>query len=603
MSITKFYQRRLVLIIFLFVLALLLFFRSLCQSIPDSQLDAHSLAMHRASSFNPRSLVYCIYSYIGSTMSPEAYLVTNLVSVAHMGNQDGVYFHWDDWVDLSSADKYLDRSRTLYPDGKCDESLRKYASVNPYFMESHKTKVLRGMVNLYCVKNVPKRILATTDTGFVEIPVLGKKRIGLGGMPKRVTKSSILDQMEKLELLTSAFEEHVSVFKFYPYKRFQKSIDIKPQDFIFDPDMQIVALKEALHKNNILADDLKFLQFLESSNSQVETADRFFKYPWIYTDLIAGRSHHTSFPFFKRYISNRERQAVLHHLVRVWFKFAEAQGVNSWINYGSLLGWAYNGVNMPWDTDIDVQLPIAQLNTLSRKFNSTIIIENPRDGNAKYLFEVSPTYIRQGNGRNFIDARFIDINSGLYIDISALSYTAHQAPAELIDLQSDKSNLMSMLVHCKNWNWHSLDQLLPIRHTFFEGSSVNIPKNVLSILLRKYGADSLTTKLRFNNHRYRTDLRLWVPENECTRSCDAVLSLFDNSQCLAKCPSQWLEDEMNIVKQSIERHQQLNFGPDEPAEYDISSYEELPLSRKDPWDYFNDINNKLATSSEWYVAS
>lgn len=582
------------------VIVLLLFLRSLCRSIPDTQLDAHTLAMHRASSFNPRSLVYCIYSYIGSLSSNDPLQASNVVNVAHMGNRNGVYFHWDDWVDLSPANKYLDHSRSLYPDGKCEQSLKDYSSVNPYFMESYNTKVLRGMVNLYCVKDIPKRILAATDLGFVEIPVLGRKRIGQGGMPRTVSKGSVVKSMVESEHALSASQQQGSVLKFHPYRRLQNTVDIEPQDFIFDPDQQIFALKDALNKNTILGDDLQYLQYLEAANAEVDTADRFFKYPWIYTDLIAGRSHHTSFPFFKRYVSSRERQAVLHHLVRVWFSFAETQGVNSWINYGSLLGWAYNGVNMPWDTDIDVQVPIAQLDRLSRNFNSTIIIENPRDGNAKYLFEVSPTYIRQGNGRNFIDARFIDVNSGLYIDISALSHTMHQAPVDLYESQSDMSRLKSMPVHCKHWNWHSLDELLPIRHTYFEGASVYVPQNVLSILDRKYGPESYTTKLEFNDHRFRPELRLWVPENECTRACGAALTLFGSSKLLSKCRSQWLEDEVNIVSQSAERHKQLNLGPDESVEYS-SSYEDLPLFRKDPWDYFNDIKNKVATNTNWYI--
>lgn len=601
MCITKFYQRRLALIVIILAVSLLLFLRLLCRNIPDSQLDAHTLALQKVSLFNPRSISYSIYTYVGSLTSPEPYAASNLANVAHLGNTNGIYFHWDDWVDLSIAKKHLDRTRELHPDGKCEQALRDYASVNAYFMESYNTKILRGMVNLYCVKDVPRKILAATDAGFVEIPVLGKKRIGSANMPKRVSKSALVRTMEESETFSSSPGRLESAVRFHAYKKMQSEIDIKPQDFIFEPETQIFTLKEALNKNTILADDLQYLQFLESANSQVDTADRFFKYPWIYTDLVAGRSHHTSFPFFKRYISNRERQSVLQHIVRVWFQFAETQGINSWINYGSLLGWAYNGVNMPWDTDIDIQLPIAQLDRLARKFNNTLIIENPRDGNAKYLFEVSPTYIRQGNGRNFIDARFIDINLGLYIDLSALSHTAHQAPAELDDPKNDMAKLKSMPVHCKNWNWHSLDELLPIRHTFFEGSSVYIPKNVLSILRRKYGADSFTTKLEFNNHRYRTDLNMWVPEKECRGACGAALTLFGNNKLLAKCRSQWLEDEVKIVSQSAARHKQLNISPDEPAQIDSTSLEDLPIFRKDPWDYFNDIDNKVVSSTDWYV--
>lgn len=601
MCLTKYYRRCITLVVLGTAFILLCFLRMLCRSIPDIQLDTAALAMQRALLFNPRSITYSVFSYLRLVLDVNRNLAANLVSVAHMGNRNGIYFHWDDWVDLLPADRHLDHYRLLYPDGKCDQSLRDYSLVNPYFLELYNTKVARGMTNLYCLKDVPKRVLAATDTGFIEVPVLGKKRIGLSSMPRRIAKRTLVSEMEVCQKLGALESTFAFPFKVLPYAPMHKSVDINPQDFIFDTDKEIFALKEQFNKNQILNDDLQYLQFLEASNAMVDLADRFFKYPWIYTDIVAGRAHHTSFPFFKRYISNRERQSVLHHMVRVWFKFAEANDVASWINYGSLLGWAYNGVNMPWDTDIDIQLPIAQLDRLSRKYNSTLIIENPRDGNAKYLFEVSPTYTRQGNGRNFIDARFIDVNTGLYIDISVLSHTGHQPPQSLYESTSDISKLKAMPVHCKNWNWHSLDELLPIRHTFFEGASVYIPSNVLSILLRKYGQDSFTTKHVFNKHNYRKDLSLWVPEQECTDACGVALRFLLSKSCLNKCRSQWLNDEYRIVFKSAERHRLLNLGVDLSIDYEPEAVEELPLYRKDLWDYFNDINEKAASSSDWYV--
>lgn len=566
---------------------LLLFFHVLTRNVPDLVLDAHSLALQQSLSFNPRSISYCVYLYIRLTGRSKRPAHSDNDAIAQIGNANGIYFHWDDWTDLLPANGILDRYRTLYPDGKCDASLKEHSSVNPYFMELYNTKVSRAMTNLYCSKDIPKRVLAATDAGFIQIPVLGKRRV-LQSMPKRVTKLTVIQEMEACNK-----EAGLSVI---PYQLLRKTVSVSPQDFVFDPNAEIFSLKERLNNNDISADDLKHLQFLEAANVGVEHADRFFKYPWIYTDIVAGRSHHISFPFFRRYVSNRERQSVLHHMVRVWFRFAEANGIDSWLNYGLLLGWAYNGVNMPWDTDIDIQLPIAQLDRLSRRFNSTLIMENPRDGNAKYLFEVSPTYIRQGNGRNFIDARFIDINTGLYIDISALSHTADPAPEGFYG--NDALKLRGMPVHCKNWNWHSLDELLPIRHTYFEGASVYVPRNVSSILLRKYGDDSFTSKHRFNSHNYRTDLLLWVPDRECVGHPQSPARTL-SKQGLRKCLNLWLDDEFRIVSQAAQRHKELNVSPDESVGYEIASLGDLPVFRKDSWDYYNEINNKMVTTSDW----
>ncbi|EGW35139.1 uncharacterized protein SPAPADRAFT_58328 [Spathaspora passalidarum NRRL Y-27907] len=323
----------------------------------------------------------------------------------------------------------------------------------------------------------------------------------------------------------------------------------------------------------------------------VDNTPRYFKYPWIITDIIQGRAHHLSFPFFKRYIGDRERHSILHHMVRSWFQFTQVHGFNTWINYGNLLGWTYNGINMPWDTDIDVQIPIAQLDRLARDFNQSIIMENPRYGNARYLLEIAPTYIRQGNGKNFIDARFIDINSGLYIDISALSRTGFHPPAEFHNKESD------MLVHCKNWNWHSLDELLPLRHTYFEGASVYIPQNVSQILTYKYGTKSFT-QTKYHNHNYQKDIQMWVPDYICKKSPKHRFNEFGQLTRSGACNSEMLMDEYDITKECTQRHQNLNQDLSNPKYYNI---EDLPIFRKDAWDYYNDLNNNLVNHDRWYV--
>lgn len=587
----KYYQRLLLVAAGALAVALLSFVRILTRDLPDDELDAYSLALHQKSSFNPRSVSFCIYSYIHGSAAGDLYLQKSPMSP--IGNHEGIYFHWDDWVDLSPGDAVLQPYREAHPDGSADDRLRHYGSVNPYFMESFRTKVLRGMANLYSVKSVPRKIWAAVDSGFIEVPVAGRKKIHHSALHPQIPKLAVVLEMARCDAMGNA--TLAPSFRLHPYKRLRQSVDIPPEDFVFDPDATIFALRQLLTKNTIAPEDTRYLQFLEKATAEVDTADRYFKYPWIYSDIVAGRSHHISFPFFKRYVSNRERHSVLHHMLRVWFQFAEAHGVDSWVNYGSLLGWAYNGINMPWDTDIDVQMPIAQLDRLARVANSTIVIENPRHGNAKYLFEVSPTYIRQGNGRNFIDARFIDINTGLYIDISGVSYTRHTPPPKV---QAKPSAIM---VHCKNWNWHSLDELLPIRHSYFEGASVYIPNNTLSILTKKYGADLFTSKLEFHGYEYIKHLNLWVPTNECDKKCSARVKRWDKRQD-SFIGNAWIEDEYTIASAAAERHSFLNGDIDRPREYAVEDYADLPVMRKDSWEYFTDLKYRVTTNGGWAVS-
>ncbi|CAK9435497.1 uncharacterized protein LODBEIA_P02240 [Lodderomyces beijingensis] len=574
-----------------FLLLVLCIYRTmkvyLTTELNQSLLEMHTLTQHKQSDFNPKSIALDVFNY----------LIEQQHSLdSRVGTSDGVYFHWDDWVDLSRGDKFLHSARLNSPSGThCDPKIIEYGSVSGHWLESYKTKVQRGAVNLYCSKDIPEKLIVFTDREMVEIPVIGKRRFG-----NDKTRPVNSDQlMTKMAQINTSSTEHFK-FKFKSTTNLQKQIMIEPEDFIFKPDVEIFALQEKLNNQTITSKELKYLEFLEYSNNHlVDHTDRYFKYAWIYTDVIQGNAHHIAYPFFNRYISDRERQSVLHHMVRVWFQFAEANGFASWINYGSLLGWSFNGVNMPWDTDIDVQMPIAQLDRLGREFNKTLIMENPRFGNARYWLEISPTYIRQGNGRNHIDARFIDIQSGLYIDISALSHTEVPPPTK----DSVPDNLSTMLVHCKNWNWHTLDELLPIRHTYFEGASVYIPNKVNRLLTNKYGATALTN-YNFHNHNFQSDISIWVSDRICKKPPGDSESRFNRWHELTQrgsCNSRKLKDEYNIVKKSTQRHSDLNQNLDYPMFYDIELVGDLPVMRKDSWDYYYDINNRVVDNYDWYV--
>lgn len=589
-TIPKFYNKKLrALLPFLLLLLCLyktatVFFKT---EINQAELEAHALAYHKSTEFNPKNIALDLYNYV---IEQQHSLESKV------GDSRGIYFHWDDWVDLSASNHLLNRAKLASPSGTyCELSLVKFGSVSGHKLESYETKVQRGAVNLYCSHPLPQRVVIATDESLIEVPVIGKKRFG-NHKTVPVKSDQLVNKMKQLHQASANFTRK-------PIIDLQKQVAIEPDDFIFKPDVEIFGLQEKLNNQTITSEEMKYLEFLEYSNNHlVDHTDRYFKYPWIYTDMLQGKSHHIAYPFFKRYISDRERQSVMHHIIRAWFQFAEVNGFASWINHGSLLGWAFNGLNMPWDTDIDVQMPIAQLDRLARNYNRTLVMENPRYGNGRYWLEVAPTYIRQGNGRSFIDARFVDIQSGLYIDISALSHTEVPPPTDKNGKLVD--NLSTMSVHCKNWNWHSLDELLPIRHTYFEGASVYIPKKVKEPLKHKYGAKALTN-YHFHNHNYQSDISLWVNDQVCANPpFSKTKSRFNKYQQLTKkgaCNSKVLQDEYNIVKECTQRHHELNQDLDQPKFYDIATMGDLPIFRKDAWDYYYEINHHLANNDNWYI--
>ena len=117
-------------------------------------------------------------------------------------------------------------------------------------------------------------------------------------------------------------------------------------------------------------------------------------------------------------------------------------GAETWIIHGTLLGWWWNrkvgsptshhitilSPNrttqiLPWDSDIDVQMTNNTVHMLASYYNMTIhSFKNSDDKKRDYMLEVNPKYTDPSydDTLNVIDARWIDIETGLFIDITAV---------------------------------------------------------------------------------------------------------------------------------------------------------------------------------------
>ena len=103
---------------------------------------------------------------------------------------------------------------------------------------------------------------------------------------------------------------------------------------------------------------------------------------------------HYDWRFFNGITIGKDEQfIILHRLIKNYLNFARENGIITWIAHGSLLSWYWNGIAFPWDTDIDVQMPISELYKLGRYFNQSLVIENVGDSYNEF----------DGMGRYFID--------------------------------------------------------------------------------------------------------------------------------------------------------------------------------------------------------
>ncbi|QPG73493.1 hypothetical protein FOA43_000804 [Brettanomyces nanus] len=257
-----------------------------------------------------------------------------------------------------------------------------------------------------------------------------------------------------------------------------------------------------------------------------------------------------------------KRKLILHRMLHTWLQFTYKTGIVSILAHGSLLSWWWNGLVFEWDSDIDVQMPIMELDRLCAAYNGSLVFEDAQFGFHKYFVDCtnSITHRDKGNGNNNIDARFIDVDSGMYVDITGLAFTGtHRIPKRIrllwqndpskfqdphykyqqsiTDKELEKENLsldkravqmlqkrgkaigenegdfhrncMLHAFNCRNNHFYTYEEFSPLRLSSMEGSPVLIPNQFEDVLLSEYKRGM--TRKSFNKNIYVSDLRLWMP--------------------------------------------------------------------------------------------
>ena len=98
-----------------------------------------------------------------------------------------------------------------------------------------------------------------------------------------------------------------------------------------------------------------------------------------------------------------------------------------------------------------------------------------------YLLDINPAAVERerGDGFNIIDARWIDVRNGLYIDITGLSET--------------HPDVQPGVLSCKNYHRYRITDLFPLRESMFEGVSAKIPYAYDAILTDEYKVEALVS--------------------------------------------------------------------------------------------------------------
>ncbi|KAL1305678.1 hypothetical protein AAFC00_007271 [Neodothiora populina] len=198
-----------------------------------------------------------------------------------------------------------------------------------------------------------------------------------------------------------------------------------------------------------------------------------------------------------------EKRVHLTALVQTYLSTMNDIGAETWIMHGSLLGWFWNKKIMPWDSDIDVQMSENSMTHLADYYNMTVHhfklpgVPKGRD----YMLEVNPNWINGSitDTLNVIDARWIDTDSGLFIDITTLrpNLTAQE--------EGHEGYMM-----CKDKHHYNHSDIFPLRESTFEDIPVKIPYAYTDLLIEEYSHEALAVR-DFENHHFDQLTMEWKP--------------------------------------------------------------------------------------------
>lgn len=189
----------------------------------------------------------------------------------------------------------------------------------------------------------------------------------------------------------------------------------------------------------------------------------------------AGNGHY-DVRYYRGSLPLAERKRILVEALATFTRLTERLGIRIILMHGALIGWYWNRKLLPWDNDIDVCL-------LSEDFDVLADFARTSTTGGRHMLDINPNFpIRTSLNKshwgqsepNRIDARFIDRNTGLYLDITILK-------------EVNQGILSTKCPH-----HYKCSDILPLGTGIFEALNVWLPNSVENVLTQEYGSKSIS---------------------------------------------------------------------------------------------------------------
>ncbi|KAK6457840.1 LicD family-domain-containing protein [Scheffersomyces xylosifermentans] len=306
-------------------------------------------------------------------------------------------------------------------------------------------------------------------------------------------------------------------------KKLKKLWDATTNELKFD--------QKVIHENKLTRNEKMYYEGLEYANQfSLKKEQTYFRMARLNfgneeNDHDAG--WHYEWRFFNgalRYLKqdwNEEEllireKVLLDRILRNWFRFANEKGIISWIAHGPLLSWYWDGLLFPFDEDIDIQMPAEELSRFAKLYNQTLVVEDITEGFGKYYIDCGTFIHHRGKSykENHIDARFIDIDTGSYIDITGLGISDEPAPEKYNDIiqNAERQGKPKPVYNCRNLHFYSYEELSPLRFTMMGGVPLYIPNRIEEILNDEYSKGM--KGYEYEGFYFVDAVNLWIHESK-----------------------------------------------------------------------------------------